>query len=1247
MTTLRELYEEVDGKRASYRVVVNGVSISVLEYDVAASFGLARAASFSLANPAAAAFPVQQGDQVEIFSGYNGLLAKRFTGIVTNIAPLATSTSFECTGEGRRLKHTYQRIIRTIAGEDANDVIRNLLDMAGVVNYVVALPLWTIGAAVTGILEFENFGDAVNDIGLVDGSPWYEMATGQIRVELRDPWPGVAHFRQYFSGKLSQLTPAERLQMVNGTLPALALQPPEIVAGGASADARPRIRPDISQTRLYEDVRNRIRIMGAVLDLVDDNGSSTSQRIEGAAQGPSPWIETPPGFRDAVFDFPLIDTQAKADAAAVRQFMLENNLAEQTQIVVDGDPEIELGMTVQVEDPDYSGITGLWFVYGFRERMTMQGLEFSTELDLRGGIRSGVTPLVNPVAEFVTAESGQERVLAQVLPAGSGTIVTFDGRTSYDPDGTIDDYAWSDDQGNSTSGPDKSVVQFGYDESVTEVEMTLTVTDNDGLTDSITKTIHVNNTDPCGNTATSTIFAAIKSHASVSTDGGKTWTDKTKASLGCSGDIVALDVLLHYYVGADAKAAEKVAFFGTTAGELVVTWDAFSTFHKFNLFVPEEIAGIYTFDVFDSGVGEHYDSCFLITVTGRAYFFILRHANNDYGLVNFYTDNQTTTGFVRAYQRGLIFNTGEAVFSDSGAMLLMGGDSGQPGTLIRPLAGPGNVPGTSVGGSFVFAFGGSGNIAPPPLTAELLAAIAAAGSGFKVVGAYHVAERLVSGPLDQSPQFMAIIFDGGVTPRVWYWSTESATWTPATGLTGGVNGKAIAPGFDLGNTVAVLNQLKTFSAVDGVAFAEGAAGAPSQINRVEWELGQKDVYLAAAAGGLVKSLDFGDSWGYIRPHAGVGTTWPGGAEGRAVAIMPSSPPPCAEVFAIGRDDSDVCYLVALSARRWFVVSALAGSAFGLRYFKEGHFLHLQTDGLPRVSSDYGATWTDGAAPDGTHVRCHDVQGDASGDKLWGAWRDGNGSGAGYVIAYSDDFGLTWTTAYNVSTDKIYTIATHPTDPQRLAAAGKFNTSSPFVWVSLDGGGTWTRRAGPGFGSFTSFNDYPRLSVGWLGTTWLSWTPYGRIIWYGGAGGDDCIGYSDDAGVSWTQSTFDVGLDASFPFDLFRVGNFGPFFAIGNNEELAVSVDLGLNWHRLDGPYPDGSGAALAGAAYIPELDIVVFMSASDTISGPAFAALLNPLTNDVFQDWEYNFEDLQAAEMDIGRSRKSIVFVHDPPNPEL
>ena len=47
-------------------------------------------------------------------------------------------------------------------------------------------------------------------------------------------------------------------------------------------------------------------------------------------------------------------------------------------------------------------------------------------------------------------------------------------------------------------------------------------------------------------------------------------------------------------------------------------------------------------------MGEHYDDCFVVTATGRAYFFILRHANNDYGLVGFYNDGLVTTGLVRA-----------------------------------------------------------------------------------------------------------------------------------------------------------------------------------------------------------------------------------------------------------------------------------------------------------------------------------------------------------------------------------------------------------------------------------------------------------------------------------------------------------------------------------------------------------------------------------------------------------------------
>jgi PKD repeat protein len=73
-----------------------------------------------------------------------------------------------------------------------------------------------------------------------------------------------------------------------------------------------------------------------------------------------------------------------------------------------------------------------------------------------------------------------------------GVAIAYDGKDSYDPDGTIDTYEWDFGDGNSASGvtPTHTYAQNGT------YTVTLTVTDNDGATDTSTTTAAIADTEP-------------------------------------------------------------------------------------------------------------------------------------------------------------------------------------------------------------------------------------------------------------------------------------------------------------------------------------------------------------------------------------------------------------------------------------------------------------------------------------------------------------------------------------------------------------------------------------------------------------------------------------------------------------------------------------------------------------------------------------------------------------------------------
>jgi PKD repeat protein len=94
---------------------------------------------------------------------------------------------------------------------------------------------------------------------------------------------------------------------------------------------------------------------------------------------------------------------------------------------------------------------------------------------------------------------GQPVSVANLLPVASFTFspadplvndeITFNASASYDPDGYITNYEWDFGDGN-TVNTAKEVVQHSY-HSAGDYRVNLTITDNDGATDSIHKIIHV------------------------------------------------------------------------------------------------------------------------------------------------------------------------------------------------------------------------------------------------------------------------------------------------------------------------------------------------------------------------------------------------------------------------------------------------------------------------------------------------------------------------------------------------------------------------------------------------------------------------------------------------------------------------------------------------------------------------------------------------------------------------------------
>ena len=187
---------------------------------------------------------------------------------------------------------------------------------------------------------------------------------------------------------------------------------------------------------------------------------------------------------------------------------------------------------IAVNMPNDPGVRNVdWNTY----RTTVDAIEALTGYDLLALLPDDVEAAVESNTQPPLA------VARRVPPARSpkADSATFDASGSLDPNGTIASYAWDFGDGSTGSGASVSHT-FAQDGAFT---VRVTVTDNDGLTDTATFDVNVTNVAPVVGAvpdATLNVGATYTAAGSFTDPGADAWTATVNWGDGSAPEVVPL-----------------------------------------------------------------------------------------------------------------------------------------------------------------------------------------------------------------------------------------------------------------------------------------------------------------------------------------------------------------------------------------------------------------------------------------------------------------------------------------------------------------------------------------------------------------------------------------------------------------------------------------------------------------------------------------------------------------------------------
>lgn len=995
-----------------------------------------------------------RGMGVSVDVGYNGVTNRIFTGFLQSRERSVGAGRITAMGRLWSAFRTVQIGSRSVDGVTVSSAIGTILDYVGLTdNRSINVPAFTLGTASSPVLERMPASQMLQMLMDIDGCRIYETGTGQIVVAQIDELPATTSFKTYTTS-------------TNATA--------RILQGSDREDP--------------EYYRNRVIVTGATVT----EGSApdqTSRTITATATNVGSVLVQPAlpsgTFIDAEYNNHLIDTDAKAASVAIRLLGKFARIPRQIMIEIAGDPEIELGQTLTFVMPELD-LNDRGFVSGVEHVIDQNG--YTTRLtDFRGAGDTGGTLAQNPIAAF-TFKSERE-----VFGSAVNVVASLDASGSFDPDGTISTYAWSDNQ---TTSPEVSTfsgkrVTVRADTSAWtgSWSVTLTVTDNAGLTGSTTITVPYKNTET--ETVIPAIYAAINNNASASLDGAITWKDSSGST--CIS------------VGARPSdgTASGYACFGYSNGTIKRTTDGCATLS----------AAVYTFPsatAVNDVVWDWRNSAVVWAISEQCELAV----SLDYGV---------TWG----------------LYGGSGLRTTLGLSGALGNKIGLPAAGG------------VYIFGGNGTGTP------LIAFDAALNNAWAQVTMLgdpvtdfpaDATMRIVDYTVSVTKESMILSWaSGGGASITAVYTVDNTTSPPGTSRTftrasttfGGLkSGRLIVAD----NPLTLTNQLyccfanrSIWSSTDGIAWTETANFFPAAVTPFHGLFmsdvltgipGLFGVFMFAASDGLYKWTSGEATASYLRPSA-AGATWPASAIGKKIAVGASGASVAGAgglarigaakalqtfdgsshwtTIGTGSGTAPICHLMKLASGDWFYIANIGNS---------GDCYH----------SPDGVTWSSLVTHDANRgVYGMDVSADGTVWVVVGQSTTASGTNATKgLLIYK--IVSPYTSATLVYTDAGYStnFNVSPFGGNTCLAADKFDANNIIVvcagrgseaeYIISINGGTFTQKVSP-------TNDVPRGSVGGFDQIMFAnrnaTSGQSRLIYmkYSGM----TLHYSDTLGDTWTAS----------------------------------------------------------------------------------------------------------------------------------